>query len=113
MFARAANPFDDFEGTTSNETEEKNLKERVEEMVNVVYPAINKKIRDENVKRAETFNKTRRMAKFQTKSWVSIKNELIESKLADRYTGPFKVIRVNSGGAYELQGENGSKYKDH
>ena len=39
-----------------------------------------------------------------------IQDELRSSKMQPRYTGPFKVLRRNRGGAYELQCNDGSVY---
>ncbi|RKP17247.1 hypothetical protein ROZALSC1DRAFT_992, partial [Rozella allomycis CSF55] len=83
---------------------------RLNYMNSIVYPEINniskKKLRLEGGK----FIKNNRIIHFQPGAYVMVKDDLRSKKSEPYYTGPMKIIKRNTGGAYELIGPDGTIY---
>lgn len=110
MLARTENQFNNYTNTESIQLDEENVRRRLEYMTNLVYPAINKKVLDDNIKRANEFTNSRRIKKYDIGSWVMVLDDLRSSKTDARYTGPCQVKKLNHGGAYIIQDESGVLY---
>ena len=111
MFARAAHSF----LTTAMEHKELNLdviRKRLDEMTEVVYPAIQRKTDTVLQKRNEIFQKNHQILKepFPDGTTVMCIDENRRGKSEPRYEGPFVIKRRNKAGVYVLTGKDGSEY---
>ena len=112
LFARSPNFFSG--PIISDPLSEHQILERLKYLTSVVYPAIHDQIDSVNKSRAKLFEKHHNIINndsFKPGSMVMIMDELRQSKSAPKYTGPFKVVRRNKGGAYILLGPDGTEYK--
>ena len=109
FFGRAFNGFNNFEAAESIPETESELSSRIEELHNVIYPAVSSLTDFKNAQMKSTFNETHKIIpEFKPESWVMIKNVTKSGKSEPSYEGPFKVIRRNTGGAYILQDKTGA-----
>ncbi|KAJ8651374.1 hypothetical protein O0I10_013106 [Lichtheimia ornata] len=108
MFARKLNPFRDYRNEKSfKPMSQAQLLENIEHMTNIVFPAI--KARTDSViqQQKEQFDNTHNITNFTPGDHVMVKIPTRTGKLTPVYEGPYRVLRKNNGGAYELQDETG------
>ncbi|KAI3629344.1 hypothetical protein MIR68_012621 [Amoeboaphelidium protococcarum] len=88
------------------------ITQRLQYMTSVVYPVIRKKIGISNAQMSKYFQRRKKMieSSLQPGTMVMALDELRQSKMLPRYTGPFKVVRRNKDGAYLIQGPDGTQY---
>lgn len=113
MFARPVNGLQTpTSNIQSNLLDTDSLKKRLAYMNALVYPTISQKIKGNQSLAGETFARNNVMLKspFSPGAYVMVEDELRSSKMQPRYTGPFKVIRRNQGGAYVLKGADETEY---
>ncbi|KAJ8651513.1 hypothetical protein O0I10_012926 [Lichtheimia ornata] len=111
MFARNMNEFRDYRGDkieTAKPMSEEALKERIEHMQNIVFPALKEKVEVYNQAMKEKFDATHKIIDFPEKSHVMVRVQSRGSKLAPAYEGPYTVLRKTQGGTYVLQDETGA-----
>ena len=111
MFARKLNAFKEFEKLPVSETAEIHVKNRLNEIQSVIYPAIEEISKQHSNKNARYWNKNHKLTEFQINSSVMIKNLNPLSKLSPRYFGPYKVIQKTIGGSYILADATENKLK--
>ncbi|RKP15579.1 hypothetical protein ROZALSC1DRAFT_7303, partial [Rozella allomycis CSF55] len=111
MFARAPNFFKNYNNQKElTSLSPKELESRLNYMTSVVYPEINELSKTKATLEGGKFLKYNRIIHFQPGAYVMVKDELRTKKSEPLYTGPFKIIRRNKGGAYELLGPDGTIY---
>ena len=110
MFARRLNELKDYRNvqshasTTRAMTKRKNI---IRDMERLVFPAIAQRTKEVREAAQAAFNKKHRIVDIEPGTFVALINPTRASKLEARYTGPFKVVRRNAGGAYVLQDMTG------
>ncbi|SAL98522.1 hypothetical protein [Absidia glauca] len=102
MFARKLNAFVDHTKTTITE-DNKAVMDRIEDMKNIVMPAIIQRTTELRELTQNKFNSKHKMIEFKIGTLVNIKKPTYTKQLEPKYKGPFKVVRKNKGGAYTLQ----------
>ena len=83
-------------------------------MINIVFPAVAVKSNSSIATDAKSFVKQHTILpkdKLAPGTVVMVLNETRTSKTEPRYEGPFLILTRNKGGAYLLQGKDGSIYK--
>ena len=101
-----------YDGTISAIQDEQDLLKRMEQMQQVIWPAIRKKgeLFDEKIK--QYFDKKivrgGQLAAFPVGSYVMMVNLKRKGKTDARYVGPFKVLKENAGGTYTLLSSDGN-----
>jgi hypothetical protein len=115
MFARPLNGFQvetQPDELHSNLLDPASLLQRLRYMTAVVYPTIAARIKSRQDLEGVKFLKKNLIItdQFSPGAFVMVQDELRSSKMQPRYTGPFQVIKRNRGGAYLLQGNDGSQY---
>ena len=113
MFARQPNDFQDFREVTIDEDhsipDAPNTIDRIEQMENIVFPAIREKIQAVQAAERGKFDKNHRIInEFPPGSHVAIKNVHRSSKADPRYDGPFTVKGKSKGGSYILEDDTGA-----
>jgi hypothetical protein len=81
------------------------LEDRIKHMEELVFPAINERVKRINEEYAKKFNKKNIMVDIPVGSHVMVKLDRRAGKLAPIYEGPYTVVRRNQGGSYELKDE--------
>ena len=110
MFARKINEYRDYRldnSTPQKPLSEEELIKKIENMENIVFPAMQQRAKEYVTKQKETFDKTHKIVEFPEQSHVMAKVHLRDSKLAPLFEGPYKVLRKTQGGTYILQDEQG------
>ena len=115
MFARPLNGFDDFRSVPTDYLSDDQLWKRLEYMTSLVYPTISSSATAyKNLEGGKRNKKVKSQGKFfnplKTGAMVMVVDELKSTKTQPTYEGPFKVIRRNRGGAYVLEGTDGTTY---
>jgi hypothetical protein len=91
------------------------LQKRLDYMSNVVYPVIYQKGSSTKENDNTYFLNNKYVLKnkepFPKGSYVMVLDTIRSAKHLPRYTGPYKVIRKNQGGAYILEDHDGSQHK--
>ena len=115
MFARPLNGFDDYSEVSNELLDDDHLRRRLEYMTALVYPTISKA--SESFKNLEGERRNKKVKKsgklfnpLQTGAIVMTVDELKSTKTQPTYEGPMKIIRRNRGGAYVLEGTDGTTY---
>lgn len=113
MFARSANNFQDY--SLFDAQQEPNLdllKEKLDYMAAIVYPAISQKVNAMQAKYREQFTKSHKLVsdKYKPGAVVFVLNELRKSKPEERYTGPFVIKRRKVSGLYVLVDAVGTEF---
>jgi hypothetical protein len=76
----------------------------------VIYPAIAERVTIEQARAAQAFEKDHKITEeIQPGSLVMIRDVTRQSKWSEYYSGPFEVIRRNTGGAYLLKDSLGQQ----
>ena len=102
MFARKLNPFKEFSELTTDESDENQIKRRLNEIQNVIFPSVEEAAKQRASKNSEYWNKSHNITQFKINSSVMIKNLNPISKFSPRYFGPYKVTKITKGGSYVL-----------
>lgn len=112
MFSRAANKFMETESPESPPADIEVLRERLQQMTEVVYPAIQKRSDKVHDKRNAAFAKNNqiRHEDFPDGAVVMALDDTKKGKSEPKYEGPFTVMRRNQGGVYVLKGREGTVY---
>jgi transposase InsO family protein len=112
MFARPANPLQDYSATTEQLLSANELAEQSQLMVNLVYPEAAKLADSKRVSMKTREDKKRHRTKpIPVGSMVMIVDEKRSSKSEPYWVGPYKVLSVNKGGAYSLLTDMGDLLK--
>ena len=102
MFARKAFLFNT-EITELNEPSENEIKDRLNNISSIIFPAIAETAAKTCDSRNKYWNKTHLVnCQFQPQQLVMIKNNHPTHKFDVRYFGPYKVLRKTKGGSYIL-----------
>ena len=115
MFARPLNGLDDYRTTSENLTDDETLLRRLEYMTSLVYPTIDeaskryKNLEGEKINKKVTSQK-KMFNPLKTGGIVMVVDDLKTTKTQPTYEGPLKIIRRNRGGAYVLEGTDGTTY---
>ncbi|CDH59694.1 hypothetical protein RO3G_05265 [Lichtheimia corymbifera JMRC:FSU:9682] len=88
---------------------EAQLLENIEHMTNIVFPAIKERTDHVIQQQKEHFDSTHNIITFTPGDHVMVKIPTRTGKLTPVYEGPYRVLRQNNGGAYELQDEMGEQ----
>ena len=113
LFARQANELKDYSTDTILEPlHHDRLKERLDYMSTLVFPAIATRTKNEIKKMAVAFDKQTKVHTdaFLPGAIVMAKNEMRSSKSEERYTGPFTVKRRSASGPYVLVDQMGNEF---
>lgn len=107
MFGRTANQFRDYRGlATSSDAKAlpaiESLIAHHKIITDVVYPAIRQRTRAYNANLKKHFDESKRLVDFPDGSLVMLTTTDRTSNLDPTYSGPFKVLRRTSTGAYQL-----------
>jgi len=78
-------------------------------MANIVFPAIEERARKAQEMMIKRFKKQTVMEPFPDGVFVMAKNHTKKHKFESVYEGPFKVLRRNRGGSYELMDMDGTR----
>jgi hypothetical protein len=115
MFLRRHNPFsmnmEEIKDLSEEQLQiaEKKRKETLKEAMKVIYPAAARTLKEYHEKQKEQLERHNKLIeRLPAKSTVMIINRNKTKKLDDNYIGPFTVVRVNRGGAYQLLDSTGS-----
>ncbi|KAE8991261.1 hypothetical protein PR001_g21278 [Phytophthora rubi] len=105
MFGRQCNEFADY-----SDTKEFPKAKWPARAHSIIFPAISKRALETEQRDAERHDNHHRMSVGSITPGMNVMavNQTRGSKAEPRDEGPFKVIRVNAGGAYVLQGQTGS-----
>ena len=110
MFSRQANPFLDYSSDVPAPISPQNLRKRLMDIQNIVFPSISKKLKDSQTAMAKKFDSTHKILHdpFPEGSYVMRIDKTRNHSLQPRYEGPFKVLRRTAGGSYVLQDSTGA-----
>lgn len=118
MFGRRLNDFEKY-GRSNTKEKDSDLKlvlwkRRLEELGDVVYPAVKKRILDKKDQMIQAFGKKHRSIAedaFPPGAMVMMIDKTRKSKWDPLYEGAFTVVRRNRGGAYVLKDKLGEILK--
>lgn len=102
FFGRSFAGLTDFSSSESHLMSEDQLRERLEYLTKLVYPAISEKSADTQRKMIEKFNRTHRILEFPPGSFVMARDPLPDGKLSPKYHGPYKIVERTVNGSYTL-----------
>ena len=115
MFARPLNGFEDYRDVPTGSLTDEQLWKRLEFMTSLVYPTISKSSAEfknleggKRNKKGKHSGKLFNPLKLKTGGIVMTVDELKSTKTQPTYEGPLKIIRRNRGGAYVLEGTDGT-----
>ena len=111
MFGRMANLRKDYTEVQSQPLTEAELKERMVEMNQLVYPSIAERMAKQQGKLKQKIDESRRIISIQVGDSVMTVDLLRSSKLSPKYEGPFQVVEKTKGGSYRLLGKDGQLLK--
>jgi hypothetical protein len=111
FFARAFAGFKDFRHDEMTNQQYELLLERLDAMNNLVFPSLEGRKSQQQAQAAERFNSKHKLEEFPAGSYVMTLDETRTSKLDPVYEGPFRVLRRNQGGSYELLDADGTLLK--
>ena len=81
-------------------------------MTSVVYPAIHDRVIKHTKQLQESYARNKHIIKeFPVGSIVYALDNTRTDKMVPRYEGPFTVVKLNQGGAYIIQGPDGTTYQ--
>lgn len=106
MFARKLNDFKDYRDDPSlSPMQRKDLLQRIEDMTNIIFPAIKERIDTVTNKQKTKFDTRHQLIEFPINSHVMKRVRQKKGKLYPEYDGPYTVIRKTKGGSYILKNE--------
>lgn len=106
MFARKLNNFTDYRNEDNiTPMERKDLLKRIDDMTNVVFPAMKERIDMVTKGQKGKFDKQHKLVDFPPNSHVMKRVLQKKGKLHPEYEGPFTVVRRTKGGSYVLKDE--------
>ena len=109
LFGKKHNLFEDFTSNEDTILNENQLMEKLELMTQIVYPSISKKS-SLFAKKMNPSGENLSPKLFPSGCFVMSFDELKSTKAQPTYLGPFKVIRRNMGGAYQLLDTAGNTF---
>lgn len=112
MFARIQNSFKSYQDAVSRPLSDHQLRQRVDHMTRIVFPAIHDKTKSTSTNMTLMFDKQHKIVTdgFPAGSQVMLSVASRQSKLHPQYEGPFKILRRTKGGSYTLLDSTGSLY---
>ena len=115
MFARPLNGFEDYSSVPDELLDDAALFRRLEYMTSLVYPAISNASKEfKNLEGGKRNKKLKTQGKLfnplKTGGIVMVVDDLKSTKTQPTYEGPLKILRRNRGGAYVLEGTDGTVY---
>ena len=111
MLGRSFAGLQDFTQVESRAMSEKQIMEHARWMHQVIYPEVERVAQAQQGKEVERFSKKNliKSNKFSPGSIVMAREPTRANKLEPIYEGPYRIIRRNRGGAYEVQDTTGQK----
>jgi len=104
MFARTLNGFQDYStAKPMKPMPNKELLKRIEDMSNVVFPAVRDRVQLVKSKQTQSYNDAHKMVDFPIGSHAMLKKPIKATKLEAPYTGPYEIMRKTQGGSYLLK----------
>ncbi|SAL97878.1 hypothetical protein [Absidia glauca] len=82
-------------------------------MSDVVLPAIVQRTKEIRLASQKKFDSKHKIVEYPIGALVSLLKPTRTTQLESKYTGPFKVVKKNRGGAYTLQQSNGELLPKH
>ncbi|SAL98530.1 hypothetical protein [Absidia glauca] len=111
MFARKLDDFKDYRGTelptSMSDTGTDEIYKKINDMPEIVLPAIAQRTQDIRDASQKKFDKTLKIIDYPIGSLVSIRKPTRTVQMEPKFNGPFTVVRKNKGGAYTLQQRDG------
>ncbi|KAJ8651870.1 hypothetical protein O0I10_012563 [Lichtheimia ornata] len=107
VFARKVNDFKDYrdEAEAKPMTEEM-LKKRIDEMRDIVFPAIHERVKTVTKQQELRFNKTHKIVEYKIGNFVMAREPESNDKFNPTYKGPYKIINKTET-SYVLQDYEG------
>lgn len=110
MFGRNPNDFADFSKEKDSVTTEKiqrELREKIKRMTEVVYPAVYEQVKSVTEKQKKKFDESHKLSEFPIGSTVMILITEKQNKLDPKYKGFYTVVRKTAANTYVLKNEKG------
>jgi transposase InsO family protein len=113
MFARKANPLQDYREVDIKLLSEDELQARNQCMLDIVFPTIEQAVRKTLKKRDEAVDASRILLKedMPVGAQVMIKDLLRTSKAEPRWVGPYWVLSKKGSSSYRLRDSSGEEFK--
>lgn len=109
FFARKANGESNYPADKDGNASHEELLKRFEYMNEVVFPAIETRVKTYQRRKADEFNRTVLLNDFATGALVMSLDPIRGDKLSARYEGPYTVVRKTTGGSYVLKDGTGEE----
>ncbi|KAJ8651462.1 hypothetical protein O0I10_012980 [Lichtheimia ornata] len=108
MFARKINDFKDYRNDAeAKPMSEEMLKKRVDEMRNIVFPAIHERTKTVTKQQELQFNNTQKIMEYEIGDFVIAREPELTGKFNPTYKGPYKIINKTQAPSYVLQDYEG------
>jgi transposase InsO family protein len=107
FYGRSFPGFEDFKSVRSDLATPEQLKQRLEYLTALVYPAISEKSKQTQKRMIDKFNASHYLTEFPDGSYVMIVDNLAAAALDPPYDGPFCVVRRTGHGTYVLKEPTG------
>mmetsp|Transcript_80836 Transcript_80836/g.121497 ORF Transcript_80836/g.121497 Transcript_80836/m.121497 type:complete len:522 (-) Transcript_80836:442-2007(-) len=108
MFGRRSNDFKDYSGTSSVPRDENIIMQRSNELVNIIYPEVNRIVDDYNKKTKKSHTKSRLIIdRMPNESLIMLKDPIKKPKSAPKYNGPYYIHSQCRNGSYRLRDMTG------
>jgi hypothetical protein len=111
FYGRPFPGFEDFRSVDSRLATPDQLRDRLEYLTKLVYPAVSEKSKRTQKRMIEKFNASHYITEFPDGSFVMAEDELASSKGAIHYEGPYIVVRRTSLGSYVIKDRLGNEMK--
>jgi len=109
FFARQANGVSKYPVDKEGNMSQEELFKRFDYMNEVVFPAIETRVKTYQRRKADEFNRTVLLSEFADGTKVMFLDPIKGDKLAARYEGPYTVVRKTTGGSYILKDGTGAE----
>ena len=113
MFGRRFAGLRDFTQAEAQAMSEKQIMDHMQWMNQIIYPHVAEKVRARQEVGVEKFAQSHHIkdSRLRPGTMVMALDPTRASKLDPRYEGPYKILRCNRGGAYEIQDMTGETLK--
>jgi transposase InsO family protein len=113
MFGRSPNQLENYSEIEINTITDQQVKERINFMQKVLFPAIKEATAHVTEALKNKFNRTHPIIDIPEGTYVMITDKTRTSKSDPANEGPFKITRKTQGGSYELQDLDGQTLTRH